>query len=130
MPSSGTLGTLRSISSQSYQLRSLVPRSLGYSPLRYEKVSKMKTLKLNSEERNLLEELERDEWVSTVSSPADLASFKKAAQNTVRKDKRVNIRISERDLTSIQKIALEEGIPYQTLISSVLHKFVNKKIEV
>ena len=90
----------------------------------------MKTLKLNSEEKNLLEELERDEWVSTVSSPADLASFKKAAQNTVRKDKRVNIRISERDLTSIQKIALEEGIPYQTLISSVLHKFVNKKIEV
>lgn len=90
----------------------------------------MKVLKLTSEEKRLLEELERDEWFSTVSSQADFSSLKRAARNTIRKDKRVSIRISERDLTSIQKIALEEGIPYQTLISSVLHKFVNKKIEV
>lgn len=90
----------------------------------------MKVLKLTSEEKRLLEELERDEWFSTVSSQADFSSLKQAARNTIRKDKRVSIRISERDLTSIQKIALEEGIPYQTLISSVLHKFVNKKIEV
>lgn len=90
----------------------------------------MKALKLDSEEKGLLEELERDEWKSTITSPSDLAQFKQVARKTIRKDKRVNIRISERDLTSIQKIAREEGIPYQTLISSVLHKFVNKKIKV
>ena len=90
----------------------------------------MKAPNLDSEEKELLEELEREEWVSSVSSPTDLALFKQAARNTLRKDKRVNIRITERDLRSIQKIALKEGIPYQTLISSVLHKFVNKKIEV
>ena len=90
----------------------------------------MKTPKLDSEEKALLEELEKDEWKSIVASPKDLAQFKQAARNTLKKDKRVNIRISERDLSSIQKIALEEGIPYQTLISSVLHKYVNKKIEV
>ena len=90
----------------------------------------MKTLKLDSEEKAILEELERDEWKSTVTASQDLASYKEAARNTLRKDKRVNIRISERDLSSLQKIALQEGIPYQTLISSILHKFVNKKIEV
>ncbi len=77
----------------------------------------------------MLEQLERDEWQSTISSPDDLKKYQAAAKSTLKKDKRVNIRISERDLSSIQKIALEEGIPYQTLISSVLHKYVNKKIK-
>jgi len=90
----------------------------------------MKALQLDPEEKTLLEELEREEWESVVSAPKDFSQFKEAARNTLRKDKRVNIRISERDLTSIQKIALEEGIPYQTLISSVLHKFVNRKLKV
>ena len=90
----------------------------------------MKTPKLDSEEKALLEELEKNEWQSVMTLPEDLAQLKQAARNTLKKDKRVNIRISERDLSSIQKIALEEGIPYQTLISSVLHKYVNKKIEV
>ena len=90
----------------------------------------MKRPKLDSGEKALLEELEKDEWKSVVALPEDLVRFKQAARNTLKKDKRVNIRISERDLLSIQKIALEEGIPYQTLISSVLHKYVNKKIEV
>jgi hypothetical protein len=44
---------------------------------------------------------------------------------TLRKDKRVNIRISEKDLLALQKRAVHQGIPYQTLISSVLHKYVN-----
>lgn len=87
----------------------------------------MKALKLNPEEIALLAELEQNEWKSVVATPKDLLQFKQAARNTLKKDKRVNIRISERDLSSIQKIALEEGIPYQTLISSVLHKYINKK---
>jgi len=90
----------------------------------------MKPLKLDSEEKALIEELENEEWKSVVSTPKDFSEFKQAARATLRKDKRVNIRISERDLSSIQKIAIEEGIPYQTLISSVLHKYVNKKTSV
>jgi predicted DNA binding CopG/RHH family protein len=87
----------------------------------------MKTLNLNQEEKELLEEIERDEWISVIQGPSDLNKFIDAARRTLKKDKRVNIRISERDLNSIQRIAVEEGIPYQTLISSVIHKFVSKK---
>lgn len=62
--------------------------------------------------------------------PQDFEAFRSAARRTLKKNKRVNIRISERDLNSIQRIATEEGIPYQTLISSILHKFVSKKTTV
>lgn len=51
--------------------------------------------------------------------------LKEYARATIRKDKRVNIRISERDLRELQRISLREGLPYQTLISSTLHKFIN-----
>jgi predicted DNA binding CopG/RHH family protein len=47
------------------------------------------------------------------------------ARNTLRKDKRLNIRISERDLVELQRKAVKEGLPYQTYVSSILHKFVN-----
>lgn len=90
----------------------------------------MKNLKLSSEEKEILEELERDEWKSVVSESHGLEKYSAAAKRTLRKDKRVNIRMSERDLTLIQRIAVEEGIPYQTLISSVIHKYVDKKIKV
>ncbi len=87
----------------------------------------MKTLNLEAEEKELLEEIERDEWRSVVKDPNDLARFREAARRTLKKDKRVNIRMSERDLNAVQRIAREEGIPYQTLISSVIHKFVSRK---
>jgi len=51
--------------------------------------------------------------------------FQAVAEETFKKDKRINIRISSRDLESLQRRALEEGIPYQTLVSSVLHKYVS-----
>jgi predicted DNA binding CopG/RHH family protein len=47
------------------------------------------------------------------------------ARNTLRKDKRLNIRISERDLIELQRKAIKEGIPYQTYVSSIIHKFIN-----
>lgn len=89
----------------------------------------MKKLNLDHEEKELLEELERNEWRSVISDPSDLDQFRQAARRTMKKDKRINIRISERDLLSLHKMALEEGIPYQTLISSVIHKFVSRKSE-
>ena len=54
--------------------------------------------------------------------------FKEYALNTIRKDKRVNIRINEHDLEGIKRKAIEEGLPYQTLISSILHKYLNGKL--
>jgi len=79
--------------------------------------------KLNKEEKEILESYEKDEWVS-VSKPADITKYKAAAKATFKKDKRVNIRISELDLELLQERALIEGLPYQTLMSSVLHKYV------
>jgi predicted DNA binding CopG/RHH family protein len=50
------------------------------------------------------------------------------ARNTLKKDKRLNIRISERDLNELQKRAVSEGLPYQTFVSSIIHKFVNGRL--
>ena len=87
----------------------------------------MMSSKLNKYEREILESYENDEWVS-VSEPSEIARYKAAAKNTFKKDKRVNIRISEMDLELLQERALIEGLPYQTLMSSVLHKYVTGRL--
>lgn len=81
--------------------------------------------KLDAFEKEMLDAYEEGELKSTSPSKAKLSKFKAAATATFRKDKRVNIRLSTPDLMDIQARALEEGMPYQTLIASVLHKFVS-----
>jgi predicted DNA binding CopG/RHH family protein len=66
--------------------------------------------------------------LKSIASKSELAKFKAAARASAIKDKRVNIRLSSVDLTDIQVRAMEEGVPYQTLITSVLHKYVNGKL--
>ena len=83
--------------------------------------------KFNKEEKDLLESFENDEWES-IATPESLEKYKAAAKSTFKKDKRVNIRISEMDLELIQERALIEGLPYQTLMSSVLHKYVTGRL--
>lgn len=85
-------------------------------------------MKLTQEEQAILDSVARGEWRSVAETDAELERYRDAAKATLRKDKRVNIRISERDLACLQKRAIEEGLPYQTLISSVLHKFVNGRL--
>ena len=85
------------------------------------------TGKLSKEEKEILASYERGEWVS-VKTPKKVASYREAARRTFAKDKRVNIRISGKDLEMIQERALIEGIPYQTLMSSVLHKYVTGRL--
>jgi len=80
---------------------------------------------LNKEERNILESFENDEWQSVSDLDKRKSTLKRYAKNTLLKNKRVNIRISERDMTELKKRAVEEGLPYQTLISSILHKYIN-----
>ena len=86
-------------------------------------------MKLTREEKAILDSVERGEWKSVSSFKRDARGYQQLARATLRKDKRVNIRMSERDLVRLQKKALEEGIPYQTLISSVLHKYINGRLQ-
>ncbi|MDQ2692119.1 MAG: antitoxin [Chloroflexota bacterium] len=85
----------------------------------------MSELKLQQDELELLASYEADEWKSARKIKEQKEQYRAYARATLRKDKRVNIRISERDLLALQKRAVRQGIPYQTLISSVLHKYVN-----
>ena len=80
--------------------------------------------KLNKEEKEILKDFETGEFESVLTTKRK-KYIQAVAEETFKKDKRINIRISSRDLRSLQRRALEEGIPYQTLVSSVLHKYVS-----
>lgn len=77
-----------------------------------------------SYEERISEDYEKGRFKSVAPSRAELRRFKEAARATFIKDRRVNVRLSSPDLMDIQARAAEEGVPYQTLIASVLHKFV------
>jgi predicted DNA binding CopG/RHH family protein len=85
----------------------------------------MNDLKLQPDELELLASYENEEWKSVKKLKEQKEQYRAYARATFRKDKRVNIRISEKDLRDLQKRAMRQGIPYQTLISSVLHKYIN-----
>jgi len=87
-----------------------------------------KQIRLGAEEQDLLTTYERDEWQSVDQGDAEKARYQTYARDTFRKDTRVNIRISSKDLDAIQQRALEEGIPYQTLMASVLHKYISGRL--
>ena len=84
----------------------------------------MKDVKLDKEEKQLLKAIEAGEFESILTKKRR-AELVAAAKDTVRKDKRINIRISNRDLKAVQLKASEEGIPYQTLVSSIIHKYIS-----
>ena len=83
--------------------------------------------KINFEESQLLQDYEQGQ-LKSIATKSELAKFKAAARATAIKDRRVNIRLSSGDLSDIQVRALEEGVPYQTLIASVLHKYVTGRL--
>jgi len=85
-------------------------------------------MKLTKEEKEILDSVERGEWKQIPHFKREAKRFQESAKATLRKNKRVNIRMTERDLVYFQKKAVEEGLPYQTLISSVLHKYINGKL--
>ena len=84
----------------------------------------MSNKKLNREDQELLKEFEAGKFQSDLKDGRRTQLAKMAAE-TIKKDKRINIRISSRDLEALQRRALEEGLPYQSLVSSVLHKYVS-----
>ena len=84
----------------------------------------MKKRKLNPEDQDMLEAFEAGKFESDLKDERR-TQLAQLAEETIRKDKRINIRISSRDLEALQRRALEEGLPYQSLVSSVLHKYVS-----
>ncbi|CUS04704.2 conserved protein of unknown function [Candidatus Promineifilum breve] len=85
-------------------------------------------LQLDEEEREILEAYESGQLVPVVDKEVVIARLKAAAAATLRKDRRVNIRLTTADLAALQTIALEEGLPYQTLMASILHKYVTGRL--
>ncbi|HEY2737670.1 MAG TPA: hypothetical protein VGK45_04645 [Thermoanaerobaculia bacterium] len=83
--------------------------------------------KIDEDELEILSAYENGK-LESVATKSELARLKAAARATALKDRRVNIRLSSGDLSDIQVRALEEGIPYQTLIASVLHKYVTGRL--
>ena len=88
----------------------------------------MKKIKLNKEEQELLVSVDRGEWKSVQNLKREVKRHQQYAKNTIRKDRRVNIRISSKDLEEIQALAVADGIPYQTLMASILHRFINGRL--
>jgi predicted DNA binding CopG/RHH family protein len=80
------------------------------------------------DEKELLKSIDNNEWKSVVNLEEMKNQLKSAAKNTLLKDQRMNIRIAKRDLEGLKTRALEEGLPYQTLVSSILHKYVTGKL--
>jgi predicted DNA binding CopG/RHH family protein len=85
----------------------------------------MSDLKIQPDELELLASYENEEWQSVKNVKEQALQYRVYVRATFRKDQRINIRISQKDLLDLQKRALREGIPYQTLISSVLHKYIS-----
>ena len=84
--------------------------------------------KLDKEEQELLESIESGEWQSVDNLEDEIKKHKDIAKSTLKKDKRINIRLSSNDLQMLKTTAVELGMPYQTLVSSVLHQYVTGRL--
>ena len=85
----------------------------------------MKKYSLDREEKEILDAIENDKWELVKPKKAELEYYAEIARSTFRKDQRMNIRISQADLSRIKAKAAEEGIPYQTLVASIIHKYAS-----
>jgi predicted DNA binding CopG/RHH family protein len=81
-------------------------------------------MKLNKEEKEILEAYESGKMKLTRPSEKEIQAIKAAAESTFKKDKRITIRLYDHDYKGIQKKAMQMGVPYQTLISGIIHRYV------
>ena len=82
----------------------------------------------DTEEQDILDAFETGRLQRAENVEKELESHRAIAAATFKKDARINIRLSSKDLRALQARALKEGIPYQTLVSSILHKFVDGQL--
>lgn len=80
---------------------------------------------MRNEEKEILDSYENDQWRPSKRRKQEIKKLQEHARNTLQKDKRINIRMSSKDLDRVRVIATQQGIPYQTLISSIIHKYVS-----
>ena len=85
----------------------------------------MRNYRLDKEEQEILDAIERGDWEMVKPKKSELAHYAEIAKSTLQKNERMNIRISRTDLNRIRAKAAEEGIPYQTLVASLIHKYVS-----
>ncbi len=88
-----------------------------------------KKIHLDNDEKELAKSLENEEWISDLTQK-DKAKYKEYARYSLNKQKRINIRMLERDLVKIRAKAIEEGVPYQSLISMLIHKYNEGKLSI
>ena len=81
-------------------------------------------MKYDREEKDILDAYERGRMKPSTPSKKEIESIKAIAKNTFKKDKRITIRLYDHDFKGIQKKAMEMGIPYQTLISGIIHRYI------
>lgn len=86
-------------------------------------------MKLDKEEKELLKSCEKGEWKSVKDLEKKKLEYQRYAKNTSAKNKRINIRLTERDLANLKAKSLEEGMPYQTLVASIIHKYISGKFK-
>jgi len=84
---------------------------------------------VDKDEMELAKSLETEEWVSDLTK-RQKKQYEEYARNSLTKQKRINIRMTERDLKKIQARAIEEGLPYQSLISMLIHKYNEGKVSI
>ncbi len=82
----------------------------------------MKYFELDDEEKKLLEEVEKGEWIPVKDQEKAKNEAVEVARNTLNKTRNINLRLSERDVQKLKAKAIRLGIPYQTLASSILHQ--------
>lgn len=83
---------------------------------------------MDAEERDILSRFQRDELHSVADAERESEAARQAARNTFNKSKRVNLRVSERDFNLAHSRAREEGMSYQTLLASVIHKYLSGRL--
>ena len=88
----------------------------------------MVSSEMSTEEREILEKFERDELRPASNVEYEIEQARQATRNTFNKTRRVNLRVTERDFSLAYARAREEGIPYQTLLSSVIHKYLSGRL--
>ena len=82
-----------------------------------------KKFEIEQDEQDILDDFEKGALVSVDNLTEEMQIAKQAAKNFMKRDNRINIRVSGSDLNMIRRIAIQEGLPYQTLLASIIHKF-------
>jgi predicted DNA binding CopG/RHH family protein len=89
----------------------------------------MKKIMLSKEEQQLEKDIESGAWEAVPNLAEEIKKYQKYAGNTLSKNKKINIRITDWDYEKIKIKAVVEGLPYQTLISSIIHKYLTGQLK-